>query len=112
MKKVLKRTGIILLSVVIVVVIAVAILFWNELRSLASIQKIDEYGLFQMTCYGDYGFDDFLLTGAKNDGDIERFVTKRLLKGLPIDLNVTGGGCTVFVAQDDNGGIIFGRNSG
>ena len=36
-----------------------------------------------MTYYGDYGFDEFLEVGATSDVDIEAFVTKRLLKGLP-----------------------------
>jgi hypothetical protein len=66
--------------------------------------------MFQMTYYGDYGFDDFLKVGATDDGDIEAFVTKRLLKGLPIDLGVTGAGCTVFVTQNENGEILYGRN--
>ena len=109
-KKILRRTGITLLIVVLVITVTAVILFWNELRSLSSIKKIDDYGMFQMTYYGDYGFDEFLLKGAANDGDIEDFVTKRLLKGLPIDLNVTGGGCTVFQTQNENGDIIFGRN--
>ena len=52
----------------------------------------NDYGMYQMTYYGDYGFDDFLETGAENDADIEAFVTKRLLKGLPINLGVTGDG--------------------
>jgi len=110
MKKILKRTGIILLSVILVIIAAVAILFWNEFRSLASIKKVDDYGMFQMTYYGDYGFDEFLEIGASNDGDIEKFVTKRLLKGLPVDLNITGGGCTVFVTKNEKGEVIFGRN--
>lgn len=63
-----------------------------------------------MTYYGDYGFDDFLKTGATNDADIESFVTKRLLKGLSIDLNVTGAGCTAFITNNELGDIIYGRN--
>ena len=82
----------------------------NELRSLMSLKKIDNYGMYQMTYYGDYGFDDFLEVGASNDADIETFVTKRLLKGLPIDLGVTGDGCTAFVVKNGNGNILFGRN--
>ncbi|MDR0854706.1 MAG: linear amide C-N hydrolase [Clostridiales Family XIII bacterium] len=66
--------------------------------------------MFQMTYYGDYGFDDFLEVGAKSDGDIEAFVTKRLLKGLPIKLGVTGAGCTAFVTQNEKGETIYGRN--
>ena len=63
-----------------------------------------------MTYYGDYGFDEFLEVGANNDADIEAFVTRRLLKGLPIDLGVTGDGCTAFVVKDENGNVLFGRN--
>lgn len=109
-KKVLKRTGIILLSIILASVITVTVLFWNELRSLASIKKLDDYGLFQMTYYGDYGFDEFLKTGVTSDRELETFVTRRLLKGLPIDLGITGGGCTVFVTHDDNGAVLMGRN--
>jgi len=110
LKKTLKRTGIIPLGFVLLIIVTAAILFGNEIRSLASIRQVDEYGMFQMTYYGDYGFDRFLLTGAANDYDIEKFVTKRLLKGFPINLNVTGGGCTVFITSNDHGDVIFGRN--
>ena len=40
-------------------IIVSVILFWNELRSLTSIKQVDNYGMFQMTYYGDYGFDEF-----------------------------------------------------
>ena len=69
-------------AALLIILIAVLILFGNELRSLMSLKKIDNYGMYQMTYYGDYGFDDFLEVGASNDADIETFVTKRLLKGL------------------------------
>ncbi len=94
----------------LMILITTLILFWNELRSLMSLKKLDDYGMYQMTYYGDYGFDEFLEVGAKNDGEIEAFVTKRLLKGFPIDLGVTGDGCTAFVTKNENGHILFGRN--
>ncbi|MCL2050689.1 MAG: linear amide C-N hydrolase [Lachnospiraceae bacterium] len=109
-KKILKRTGIILLSILLILTLVIIALFWNELRSLSSIKKVDDYGMFQMTYYGDYGFDDFLLTGASSDRDIENFVIRRLLKGLPIDLNITGGGCTAFITRNGDGEVIYGRN--
>ncbi len=93
-----------------VIVIGAIALFWNELRTLFSLKKIDDYGAFQMTYYGDYGFDEFLEVGASNDKDIEKFVTKRLLKGMPIDLGVTGDGCTAFVTRNEKGEVIYGRN--
>ena len=110
MKKVLCCAGLILTGLVLLIITVMTIMFWNELRSLASIRKLDDYGMFQMTYYGDYGFDDFLLVGAERDRDIENFVVNRLLKGLPIDLNITGGGCTVFMSYSPDNELIFGRN--
>ena len=94
----------------LIIIIAALVLFRNELRSLMSLEKVDKYGMYQMTYYGDYGFDEFLEVGARNDADIETFVTKRLLKGLPINLGVTGDGCTAFVVRNESGDILFGRN--
>lgn len=112
-RKVLFGIGTTLLTIIILLVLLLVIilsLFWNELRSLSSLKKIDDYGMYQMTYYGDYGFDDFLEIGATSDAEIEAFVTSRLLKGLPIDLGVTGAGCTAFVTKNENGEILFGRN--
>ncbi len=109
-QKVIKRTGIIFLCILLVVFIAATALFGNEIRSLISLKKLDDHGMFQMTYYGDYGFDDFLQIGAESDADIEAFVTRRLLKGIPINLGVTGDGCTAFVTRNENGEILYGRN--
>ena len=109
MRKLSRILGALLCIILILAVIAGALMF-NELRSLASLHKADDYPMYRMTYYGDYGFDGFLKTGAKSDSDIEDYVTKRLLKGLPIDLGVTGNGCTAFVARNADGEVIYGRN--
>lgn len=99
------------IAVVLLIIVAGSIaLFWNEMRTLFSLEKIDGYGAYQMTYYGDYGFDEFLEVGASSDEDIEKFVTKRLLKGMPIDLGVTGDGCTAFVTKNEQGEVLYGRN--
>lgn len=111
MDKKIKRRVLFGMGMLLLILLAVIfILFWDELRSLASLKKIDDYGMYQMIYYGDYGFDDFLEVGAVSDADIEAFVTSRLLKGLPINLGVTGDGCTAFVTKNDRGEILFGRN--
>lgn len=99
-----------LAGIVILIIAVVVILYRNEMKSLSSLRKLDDYGMFQMTYYGDYGFDDFLKSGAKSDSDIEAFVTKRLLKGLPFDLGITGAGCTAFVVRNEKGEVLYGRN--
>jgi len=82
----------------------------NELRSLATIKKVDDYGMFQMEYVGDYGFDDFLKVGANNDNELERRISELAYRDVPIKLNLAGGGCTVFVTRNDAGEVIFARN--
>lgn len=110
MKKWSKRILLGLGVLVLVAVVAVAALFSNELGTLSSLKKADAYPFYTMTYAGDYGFSDFLKTGAANDRDIEKFVIKRLLKGLDIDLHISSGGCTAFTAKNPDGEHIYGRN--
>ena len=97
-------------AVVVLMFGIIIFLYRNEIRTLMSLEQIDKYGMYRMTYYGDYGFDEFLKIGASSDADIEAFVTRRLLKGLPIDLGVTGDGCTAFVTHNEAGEVLFGRN--
>ena len=69
--------------------VAVFALFGNELKTLDSIKKIDEYPLYTMDYAGDYGIDEFLEQGgASNDAELIDFVVGRLLKGLPIEIEL------------------------
>ena len=45
----------------LIIIIAALVLFRNELRSLMSLEKVDKYGMYQMTYYGDYAtkFQEF-----------------------------------------------------
>lgn len=103
------RTACLALALLVLAVAALAVLFRHELSTLSSLRQRSS-GVYTMTYDGDYGFDDFLKTGASSDKDIEAFVTKRLLKGIPVKLNVTGAGCTAFVTRNENGGAVFARN--
>lgn len=82
-----KKIGIGILCGMTLVSIIALTLFHNELRRLASLKVVDDYPMYQMTYYGDYGFDEFLKVGAESDSDIEEYVVSRLLKGLPIDIH-------------------------
>lgn len=115
MKKILIRTGIIVLTAVAVIIAVLIFIFKNELRSLASIKKLDDHPLVRMTYYGDYGFDEFLKVGATNDDELAGFVAKRLLRGFPVNLNLDlgfpeDGGCTVFMVKNEKGEILYCRN--
>lgn len=84
-------------------------MFRHELKTLSTLKE-KGVGVYTMTYDRDYGFDAFLEIGASSDADIEAFVTKRLLKGLPIELNVSDAGCTAFVSRNEEGDIIYARN--
>ena len=110
-----KRTKIILIVLAVIFALlsiltgTMLFLFRHELKTLNTLKQ-RESGVYTMTYDGDYGFDEFLKTGAKSDSDIEAFVTERLLKGLPLKINVTGAGCTAFVSRNEDGDVIFARN--
>ena len=85
----------------------------NALRTLASIKKVDDYGMFQMTYYGDYGFDEFLKVGAKDHDELDAVISRLIfdkIQGIEAKLNMVGGGCTVFTTRNAAGEVILGRN--
>ncbi|MCL2188489.1 MAG: linear amide C-N hydrolase [Defluviitaleaceae bacterium] len=92
--------------------------FKNAIQSLATLKKVDDYGMFQMTYIGDYGFDEFLKVGVTDAQDEWAFMMKHLLKGIPIDNNpissgagnVPPGGCTTFSARNEKGDVLLCRN--
>ena len=94
----------------LIIVTGGAVLFRNELKTLDSLKKIDDNVLYTMKYEGDYGFDDFLKVGASTDGELVKFVTERLLKGIPLEFSIPDLGCSTFSAQTEDGDQIFGRN--
>lgn len=109
-KKILKRTAIAIIAIAIVIVTGFYIMFRHEISSIMSLEKIDDYTLYTMEYDGDYGFDDFLETGASNDAELVDFVVKKLLKGIPMEFSIPNLGCSTFNATTQEGDKLFGRN--
>jgi len=89
--------------------------FKNAIQSLTTLKKVDDYGMFQMTYLGDYGFDEFLKVGVTDTQDSFAFMMKHLLKGIPYSPSsgvskVPGGGCTTFVTRNEKGEVLLCRN--
>ncbi len=108
-RKIIRNVICAVIVILIVAVTILGILFRRELKTLSTLKEYKP-GVYTMTYDGDYGFDTFLEYGATSDKEIEEFVTKRLLKGIPIKFNVTDAGCTAFVSANENGEVIFARN--
>ena len=105
--------GIVIAPVVLVAAAAIAVfaLFGHELTTLGSIQKVDDYPLYTMTYDGDYGMDEFLEQGgASNDSELIEFVIQRIMKGLPITIDLPDLACSTFNATTPEGDALFGRN--
>jgi penicillin V acylase-like amidase (Ntn superfamily) len=98
------------LAFVLIVTGVMLFRYRSEVSTLSTLKQVNSYPFYTMTYDGDYGFDDFLKQGAHSDRDIEKFVTSRLLKGIPIQFNVTGAGCSAFAAKNGQGEALYGRN--
>lgn len=112
-RKMKRWLSIILAGLAAVILIAAAggaFLFRHELKTLHSLKKVDDNVLYTMKYDGDYGFDEFLETGASSDSELVEFVTNRLLKGIPLEFSIPDLGCSTFSAQTEDGARIFGRN--
>lgn len=109
-KKILKISLLSIISIILVALIALYAMFHKELNSINSITKVNDYPLYTMTYDGDYGFDDFLETGASTDAELVDFVVDKLLKGLPIEINIPSLGCSTFSVENEDGDRLFGRN--
>lgn len=99
-----------LLALVILLIGSVVFMFRNELKTLNSIEKINDYPMYTMTYAGDYAFDDYLKVGASNDQEVLDFIIQTLLKGIPIDIQLPDLGCSTMNAQTPEGDYLFGRN--
>ncbi|MGE5458940.1 MAG: carcinine hydrolase/isopenicillin-N N-acyltransferase family protein [Methanobacterium sp.] len=98
------------LALVIILLVGAGFVFRNEIMTVNSIEKVDKYGFYKMEYVGDYGFDEFLKVGASNDKALIEFVSRRLLKGIPINFNGPDLSCSTFNAVTPDGEYIFGRN--
>ena len=105
-----KKIGLLFLALIIILVAGAGWIFRNEVKTMASIEKIDDYGFYTMEYRGDYGFDDFLQVGAGSDEELIQFVAQKLLKGLPISISGPTLSCSTFNAVTPDKDYIFGRN--
>ena len=94
----MRRRWNIILVLALAVGVALFLLLCNrsdEQRTLASLQKVDDFPLYVMTYYGDYGFDDYLKEGTAS------YI-------LPSPLAGPSWGCTTFSTAHLEGDLLVG----
>ena len=105
--KYIRRALLALAAVILAAVLVLLALFQAELRTLNTIERVDDTDLFTMTYLGDYGLDDFLAQGgASNDNELLDFLMQKLLKGLPLRFDIPDLGCSTFAAETPEGDAI------
>lgn len=107
--KILKIIVISISGLIVTSVLVFYGLFFNETNALFSINKL-ENNIYKMHYGLNYYFDDFLDTGASNDEELWSFVVSKLLKGMPIDIELPNFACSSFSAVTSNGEHFFARN--
>lgn len=107
--KTLKWILIIVLVLVLVIVGGFYAMFHGEINTMATIKQLDDQ-VFAMEYKADYGFGEFLETGAASDAEVRDFIVKRLLHGMPMDFELPKLGCSTFSAKLESGDSVFGRN--
>ena len=106
-KKVLKRVLIILLVLILVIITSLAILFRGEISTITTVKAEGDTHLYTMEYKGDYGLEEFLEEGASSDAELVDFISKRLLKGIPLKFDLPDLSCSTFLAQTPEGDYIF-----
>ena len=109
-KKAVIITGVSLLGVIVLVAAIIAFLFSGEIATLSTVNRIGNTDMFTMEYKGNYSFEAFLEQGASTDAEVVSFISKQLLKGLPLDFELPELGCSSFLAVTPENDYIFGRN--
>lgn len=109
LKKIMKRIAIGLVAGIVAVVAIAAFVFRKELKTMIHMNKVNSHPFYEMTYYADYGLEELAKQGVGSDDALVDFVTKRLLKGLPITANVDGA-CSAFNVQTPEGDYVMARN--
>ncbi|TCT15634.1 linear amide C-N hydrolase (choloylglycine hydrolase family) [Natranaerovirga pectinivora] len=107
-----KKVLLILLGVILLMILMVGLIFRNEILTLASLNKISDRPVYEMTYYGGYSFDKYLQTGSKTQEEFENFLRKNLAQGISsiFKIGENSPACSSFIATTPDGDVIFARN--
>ena len=108
-----KKILIAVFAVLLTVIIAVALVFQGEARTLLSVKEKDGKGIYEISYSADYKLDELLEAGgAATEEQLVQYIIKTMLKGLPIEVpyEIPNLACSTFYAKTPQNGYIFGRN--
>lgn len=66
--KIVIRVAVVFVALIVLSVAGIAFMFRNDIATVASIKKVNDYPFYTMTYEGDYGIDEFIAqAGASSD---------------------------------------------
>ena len=114
MTKVIKRTLLVLLAIIVIAVAAFIGLYFTRILTVGSIEQLtdyeDGYNLYSMDIKYDYSLDDIIDYGITDDQTMIDAILKESLPLIPAKINVPDYGCTSFTLTDTDGDVHMGRN--
>lgn len=114
MKKVVLRTLVALLALVLVCVAVFVGIYFTRFRTMSGIEKVssydDGYDLYTMDIRYDYDIDAIIDYGITDDQSMFDAIIKEALPLLPIKIKVPSFGCSAFTLEGTDGDVRMGRN--
>ena len=117
MNKVKKRSMIVSLAILAVVVFALLAflgLYFTRIQTIGSIERLtdyaDGYNLYRMDIKYDYNLENIIDYGIQDDQTMIDAILKEALPLLPVKIKAPNFGCTVFCLTDTDGDVHMGRN--
>ena len=104
-----KRLILSVVAIILVVIVALTVFFFDTLRTAFSLKKISNKPAYQMTYYGDYALDEYIRKGAASDDQLRSFLVDNLAGG-SASLMYRDHGCSAFFAVTPDGDKILARN--
>ena len=103
------KVTVIAITPVLIIVLVLAAINFNKLRTVASIKKVDN-GLYSMTFYGDLKTDKLLDADISTTGELVDWIIDEQLGGIPVEVDEANFGCATFSCTNPEGDVLFGRN--
>lgn len=111
MKKALKIITYVIPLLVVLTLAFIGIRYFNEIRTLFSMTKVEGTNLYTMEYFSDYHFDDFLKVGADDNNAYYNYINNIMDGQINIGIvNRNTDSCSAFTVRDNEKNRYMARN--
>ncbi len=111
LKKVIKTAVYALMLLLFVAVTVFGVLYFDEIRTLISVNMVEGTDLHTMEYFSDYHFDEFLQTGASDNNEYYSVINEIFDGKINIGVGASAdNACSAFTARTNDGNRLLARN--